>query len=235
MLLALALLSQPALAEDPVPAPDAPKTLNEAARRYRDAGLVPPSPGGPWQRVQLSRTAGIVAVSGGPALVLVGWLAGNVAAISDDDVTGTWALTGLAMGGGLEIMANGVTRLVFTKGWRNSLRAEAWGVDGYRDPEEAARRFHTGMAISNLGSGAVVTLLGVGVLGVSAQVEDDFPGHRDADYARATGGVLVAEGVLCMGTSIVHFVQRGSPTPSGVALAPLWKGDAAGMSMGGTF
>lgn len=225
----------------PTAAPDervAHQSLQDAAKWYRNQGLITPTPGGPWARLGVSKTIGIVEVSGGPALLFIGWIDGNLAAVASHENDVQWAGAALLMGGGFELVADGAARLVLTKPWRNALRAEAWGVapGRYPTPERAERAFHVGMAVTNAASGALLAAGGVGLLGMSSSLKHDYPLQPDGDYAAATGGTLLAEGLLGIGTGAVQLLTIPDRDATLTwTLAPVLDGRHAGMQLGGTF
>lgn len=214
----------------------APTTLHEAIRQFRAQDIRPPTPPAPWAKAQFSQVAGTFEVASGPALVAIGWLDGNFAAIDNDNVSGQWAATALVIGGGLGITVDGTSRMILAKRWKNALRAEAWGLapGRYPDPVQAERGFHLGMAISNGASGALLLAGGIGLLGMSGDLQHDYPGEPDASYARVTGASLATEGALCIAAGAVHLVTMGH-RPAAISLAPIVDGTHTGMKLGGTF
>lgn len=228
----------PAASAAPPPAGPvaAPETLREALRQFRAQDIRPPTPPAPWGKAQLSQVAGTIEVASGPALMAVGWLEGNFAAIDNDNVSGQWAATAVLIGGGLGLTADGASRLILAKRWKSALRADAWGVapGRYPEPARAERSFHLGMAISNGASGALLLAGGIGLLGMSGELQQDYPGEPDAGYARVTGASLATEGALCIAAGAVHLVSLGHG-PAAVSLAPIVDGRHNGMKIGGTF
>lgn len=214
----------------------APTTLHEAIRQFRAQDIRPPTPPAPWAKAQFSQVAGTFEVASGPALVAIGWLDGNFAAIDNDIVTAQWARTALLIGGGVGITVDGTARMILAKRWKNALRAEAWGLapGRYPDAAQAERSFHLGLAISNGASGALLLAGGIGLLGMSGDLQHDYPGEPDASYARVTGASLATEGALCLAAGAVHLVTIGH-RPAAVSLAPIVDGRHTGMKLGGTF